>query len=78
MSDNLFIDVTEEQQESVAGGLLIVSDQTSYNQVFKQFESIGPSKSSSGPNGSYASTGLATKSIQYNVNTSGISFGLVA
>ncbi|WP_375470000.1 CTB family bacteriocin [uncultured Nostoc sp.] len=56
MSHNLFIDVTEEQQEIVAGGAAVFED-TSYSLLKLKTANISPVYSKSGPGGSSISGG---------------------
>ncbi|MEH2301173.1 MAG: CTB family bacteriocin [Nostoc sp.] len=77
MSDNLFIDVTEEQQESVAGGVEVLSLETFYKRVSQVSESIGPVAASSGPTGSSIVSFGVSKSVLDSLQTSNSLFGLV-
>ncbi|MEH2142340.1 CTB family bacteriocin [Nostoc sp.] len=64
MSHNLFIDVTEEQQESVAGGVEFLNLETLYTHVSTLSQTIGPVAATSGPNGSsVGSLGVSTTSL---------------
>ncbi|WP_442938408.1 CTB family bacteriocin, partial [Nostoc sp.] len=56
MSDNLFIDVTEDQQEIVAGGAAVLED-TFYSLLKLKTANISPVYSKSGPGGSSISGG---------------------
>lgn len=77
MSHNLFIDVTEEQQEIVAGGVEGINLSTLYNHLYQLSETIGPVVASSGPGGSTIVSGGVQKTIQEILQTSSLFSGLV-
>ncbi|MBH8562907.1 CTB family bacteriocin [Nostoc sp. CENA67] len=77
MSHNLFIDVTEEQQEIVAGGVEGITLSTLYNHLYQLSETIGPVAASSGPSGSTIVSGGIQKTIQEVLQTSSIFSALV-
>jgi hypothetical protein len=59
MSHELFIDVTAEQQEIVAGGASLLDLETFFKSYSKTIETIGPVAATSGPSGStVASAGI--------------------
>ncbi|MEH2454903.1 CTB family bacteriocin [Nostoc sp.] len=72
MSDNLFINVTEEQQESVAGGAAVFED-TFYSLLKLKTANISPVYSKSGPGGSSISGG-GVQTLSLDLIKSGTSF----
>ncbi|MEH2394165.1 MAG: CTB family bacteriocin [Nostoc sp.] len=72
MSDYLFIDVTEEQQESVAGGAAVFED-TYYSLLKLKTATISPVYSKSGPGGSSISSG-GVQTLSLDLIKSGTSF----
>ena len=72
MSHNLFIDVTEEQQEIVAGGAAVFED-TYYSLLKLKTATISPVYSKSGPGGSSVSGG-GVQTLNLELIKSGTSF----
>ena len=72
MSHNLFIDVTEEQQEIVAGGAALIED-TYYSLLKLKTVNISPVYSKSGPGGSSVSGG-GVQTLNLELIKSGTSF----
>lgn len=68
MSHELFINVTEEQQEIVAGGASLTT-LTAFEAFFETISTIGPSVSTSGPGGSTAISGGVSTSLESLITT---------
>ncbi len=64
MSNQLFIDLSAEQQEVVAGGLSAINIGTSFLHTIQNVTQVFPVVSSSGKNGSLVASGGAMSSYQ--------------
>ncbi len=64
MSNQLFIDLSAEQQEVVAGGLSAINIGTSFLHTIQNVTQVFPVVSGSGKNGSLVASGGAMSSYQ--------------
>ncbi|QSJ14330.1 CTB family bacteriocin [Nostoc sp. UHCC 0702] len=78
MLHELFIDLSAEQQEVVAGGVATLDFSTLYAKAFQQTETISPVGSSSGLGGSILFAGGVQKTIQEAIQTASSFNAIVA
>lgn len=77
MSHELFINVTEEQQEIVAGGATNITIATAYQLLTSLTETVGPVTASSTPLGSSVLSAGAQKIFNTVLNTASTFQGTV-